>query len=142
MQSFSLGAGLAALAFWGFIASVVVAGIWYDIRKRDAQHETVRRIVESGKPIDDALMDRLLSLGGDKADRLDRTFKITAYILIPIAIGLALLGLIMGMQYPDTKLPLLGVGALVACLGLGFMVAARIARRWYVSEDESTGNHL
>ena len=26
MQSFSLGAGLAALAFWGFIASVVVAG--------------------------------------------------------------------------------------------------------------------
>ena len=48
MQSFSLGAGLAALAFWGFIASVVVAGIWYDIRKRDAQHETVRRIVESG----------------------------------------------------------------------------------------------
>ena len=142
MQSFSLGAGLAALAFWGFIASVVVAGIWYDIRKRDAQHETVRRIIESGKPIDDALMDKLLSLGGDKADRLDRTFKITAYILIPIAVGLALLGLIMGMQYPDTKLPLLGVGVLVGCLGLGFMVAARIARGWYVSEDDSTGNRL
>ena len=29
MQDFTLGAGLAALAFWGFIASVVVAGIWF-----------------------------------------------------------------------------------------------------------------
>ena len=34
MQGLTLGAGLASLAFWGFIASVVVAGIWFDIRKR------------------------------------------------------------------------------------------------------------
>ena len=61
MQSFTLGAGLAALAFWGFIATVVVAGIWYDIRKREAQQETLRRMFESGRPMDDALMDKLLA---------------------------------------------------------------------------------
>ena len=60
MQSFSLGAGLAALAFWGFLASIIVAGIWYDIRKREAQHETVRRLFESGQPIDEALICRPL----------------------------------------------------------------------------------
>ena len=27
-----LGAGLAAMAFWGFIAAVVVGGIWYAVR--------------------------------------------------------------------------------------------------------------
>ena len=42
MQGFRSGAGLAALAFWGFIATVVVAGTWNDILMREAQHETVR----------------------------------------------------------------------------------------------------
>ena len=137
MQGFSMGAGLASLAFWGFIASVVVAGIWFDIRKREAQHETVRRLVESGQPIDEQLMDKLLSLGSGKSDRLDRNFKITGLIMLPTAVGLAVFGLVMGSQYPETQLPLLGVSALVACIGLGFMVAAKVARRWYVSDSES-----
>ncbi|MFC1701251.1 DUF6249 domain-containing protein [Pseudomonadota bacterium] len=140
MQSFTLGAGLAALAFWGFIASVVVAGIWFDIRKREAQHETVRRIVESGKPIDEELMDKLLSLGSGKSDRLDRAFKITGFIMLPAAVGLAIFGMILGTQYPQTQLPLLGASALVGCIGVGFLVTANIARRWYVADNESSSN--
>lgn len=140
MQSFSLGAGLAAMAFWGFIASVVVAGIWFDIRKREAQHETVRRIIESGKPIDEDLMDKLLSLGSGKSDRLDRTFKITGLIMLPIAVGLAIFGLIMGTQFPQTQLPLLGVSALVACIGLGFLVTANVAKRWYMTDIDTSDN--
>lgn len=139
MQSFTLGAGLAALAFWGFIATVVVAGIWYDIRKREAQQETLRRMFESGRPMDDALMDRLLSMGGDKTDRLDRAFKMTGWILLPAAVGLAILGLVLGIQVPDAKLPLLGVSGLVACLGVGFLGAAKMASRWY--EDESKSDY-
>jgi len=140
MQSFTLGAGLAALAFWGFIASVVVAGIWFDIRKREAQHETVRRIVESGKPIDEELMDKLLSLGSGKSDRLDRNFKITGLIMLPTAVGLAIFGLIMGTQFPQTQLPLLGAAALVGCIGLGFLLTANIASRWYTADQESESN--
>ena len=142
MQSFTLGAGLAALAFWGFIAAVVVGGIWYDIRKREAQHETVRRIVESGKPIDEELMDKLLSLGGDKSDRLDRTFKITALIMLPTAVGLAIFGLIMGTQFPETELPLLGAAALVGCIGIGFMVASSVAKRWYTTDSETSSGTI
>ena len=142
MQGFTLGAGLAALAFWGFIAAVVVAGIWYDIRKREAQHETVRRIVESGKPIDEELMDKLLSLGSDKSDRLDRTFKITALIILPTAVGLAIFGLIMGTQFPETKLPLLGAAALAGCIGVGFMVASSVARRWYTADSETSSGTI
>jgi len=140
MQSFTVGAGLAALAFWGFIAAVVVGGIWFDIRKREAQHETVRRIIESGKPIDEALMDKLLSLGSGKSDRLDRNFKVTGLILIPVAVGLAIFGLIMGTQYPQVQLPLLGAAALVTCIGLGFLVTANIAKRWYTADSESSNN--
>ena len=138
MQSFTLGAGLAALAFWGFIAAVVVSGVWFDIRKREAQHETVRRIIESGKPIDDELMDKLLSLGSGKSERLDRAFKITGFIMIPASVGLALFGLIMGTQFPDTELPLLGAAALVGCIGLGFLVLAQIVKRWYLADNETS----
>jgi len=131
MQSFSLGAGLAALAFWGFLASIIVAGIWYDIRKKESQQETVRRLFESGQPIEGPLMDKLLAMGGDQSERLDRTFKLVALILLPAAVGLALLGLVLGSQVPDSRIPLLGVSLLVACLGAGFLVAARVASRWY-----------
>jgi hypothetical protein len=136
MQSFSLGAGLAALAFWGFLASVIVAGIWYDIRKREAQHETVRRLFESGQPIDEELMDKLLSLGGGKSDRLDRSLKLAGLVLLPIAVGMAIFGLILGAQYPESQSPLLGVAALIACMGIGFLVAARIAERWYLAGSD------
>lgn len=142
MQGFSIGAGLAALAFWGFIAAVVVAGIWYDIRKKEAQHETVRRVVESGQKIDAELMDKLLALGGDKIDRLDRGFKVTGMIMLPVAAGLVVLGYALGFRSPEATIPLLGVAGLVACIGLGFLVAARVARRWYQDDEGKSRDRL
>lgn len=142
MQDFSLGAGLAALAFWGFIAAIVVAGIWYDIRKREAQHETIRRLVESGQPLDETLVDKLLSLSGNRAARPDRDFRITGYIVLPAAAGIAILALALGMQFPEWRLPLLGVSGLVACVGLGFLGAARLAARWRDGNDPARINPL
>jgi hypothetical protein len=142
MQAFSLGAGLAALAFWGFIASVVVAGIWFDIRKREAQHETVRRLVESGQPINQELMDKLLELSDGKSKRLDRDFKITGLIMLPVAVGIALFGYILGTAYPQAQLPLLGSAALVGCIGLGFLGVSKIVERWYTADDDSIANQL
>ncbi|MDJ0653854.1 MAG: DUF6249 domain-containing protein [Xanthomonadales bacterium] len=117
-----LGAGLAALAFWGFIAAIVVAGIWYDARKRESHQETLRRMVESGN-VDPELVDRIL--GSD--ENLGRDLRTAGWIVLGTAPGLALLGLILGMEFPDTRLPLLGVSALVLCVGIGLMVAARNA---------------
>lgn len=74
MENIGLGAGLASLAFWGFVATAVVAGVWENIRKRDAQHETVRRLLESGQPINQDLLDKLISATGGAKRRLDRKF--------------------------------------------------------------------
>lgn len=135
MEFSGIGAGLAALAFWGFVAAVVVAGIWYDIRKREAQHETVRRLIESGQPIDQELMEKLslVADGGDK--RHDQDFRLTGLWLLPIAVGLAVFGLILGTQNSEALAPLLGVSAMLACMGIGFLIAAKIAGRWYVNSD-------
>ena len=71
-------AGLGALGFWIFIAAVVVAGIWYDARRKESQQETLRRVVESGREIDPAVIDRVI--GTTDAAEVARNLRIGAYI--------------------------------------------------------------
>jgi RNA polymerase sigma-70 factor (ECF subfamily) len=67
-----LGAGLAAMSFWLFIAAVVVGGIWYAIREKEAQHETLRRMIDSGKDLDEETISRVFK----ENSRPDRDLKI------------------------------------------------------------------
>jgi hypothetical protein len=129
MQEISYGAGLAALGFWLFIAAIVAAGIWESIRKRESQHETLRRIIESGQPIDADLTDKLLSLSGGN-QQLDRDLKVGGVIMLFIAPGLLLMGWIMSI-YLNPKIfgALLGVSALVLCIGVGLLAAGTLAAR-------------
>lgn len=142
MDHIGLGAGLAALAFWGFVAAVSVAGIWDGVRKREAQHETLRRLAESGQPIDKEVMDKLLLLNSGKAKRYDIDFKVTALWILPVAAGLAIMALILGIGVPQAKMPVLGAAALLACLGIGFLVASKIAARWNREDDDSERDQL
>jgi hypothetical protein len=139
MENFELGlgVGLAALAFWGFVATCVVAGVWNGIRKRDAQHETVRRLIESGQPLDQELMEKLSLVGDGGTKRHDRDFYVTGLWLLPSAVGLAVFALVLGELEPDAVPPILGASALVACIGIGALVAGRIAARWYAADGAS-----
>lgn len=121
--------GLAALGFWLFIAAVSVAGIWDGIRKREAEHETLRRIIESGKKPDQQLMDKLL--GHNKAP--ERDLKVGGLITMSVAPGLVVLGWLVG---EDALMPLLGVAGLVACIGMGLLVAANFMKKAH--QDESS----
>lgn len=118
-----LGAGLSALAFWGFIAAVVVGGMWYSVREREARHESLRRIIESGQAVDEALIDKIF--GGNR--RLDRDLKIAGMIVIFVAPGFAVMGWFIGSRFEPWLMPLLGVAALVAFVGVGLLVASKIA---------------
>ena len=137
MENMGLGAGLAAMAFWIFIAAVVVAGIWDGIRKREAEHETLRRMLESGKPMDQELMAQVL--GGDK--RLDIDLKAAGLITLFVAPGLALLGWFLSLLNAKVLLPLLGVSALVGFVGIGLLVASKSVERSYRAERASSPGH-
>jgi len=125
----AVGAGIGAAAFWLFIAAAVVAGVWQNVRKRDAQHETLRRVIESGQPFDQAFLDKLVLLMGGAEKHLDRDLKLAGLILLFVAPGLAVLGIFIGQNQPDALLPLLGVGVLVGLLSIGLLVAAKIIAR-------------
>ncbi len=141
MGDLGIGAGLGVLAFWGFIAATVLGGMWYGIREREAQHETLRRIIESGHPIDNALVDKLLSLTGGGNKYLARNLKVFGLVTLSVAPGLAVFGWIMAREFADVLLPImLAVSALVGCIAIGLLVASYVVGRWYSEEDRAAPN--
>lgn len=123
------GAGVAAIGFWLFLAAIVVAGMWYDIRKRESQQRTLRSILESGQQIDEELIDKLLSAGSGGRAQLARELMVWGIVVLSIAPGLAVLGWFIALQYAPALYPVLGAAALVGFIGIGLVVAARIAGR-------------
>jgi len=126
--------GLAAFGFWMFVAAAVVAGVWDGIRKREAEHETLRRILESGKQPDQQLMDKLV--GQNKEP--ERDLKVAGLIVIFVAPGLAVMGLFLGTLNSNALTALLGVSLLVAFVGLGLLAAANYMKK--SREDDSSDN--
>ncbi|MBL29458.1 MAG: hypothetical protein CMM50_18155 [Rhodospirillaceae bacterium] len=123
MQGISVGAGLAAIGFWAFVAAVVVAAIVSETRKREAQHETLRRMIESGQPIDSTVMDKLLALSGS-GSHFGPGMRAAGLIAFFAGIGLGLLGWLIGAGYEGWLYPILGTAALVICVGIGLMAAS------------------
>jgi hypothetical protein len=142
MGDLGMGAGLAALAFWGFVAVAVVATTWSSIRKRDAQHETLRRLIESGQPMDGELVNELLKMGESGSGRPDRDFKVTALWMLPVSAGLAVFAPILGLLAAEAFIPLIGAAALCACMGVGWLIAAKITSRWYTEDADPARNQL
>ena len=128
-----LAAGMAAAAFWVFIASCVIGGIWYSIREKEAQHETLRRIIESGKDVDAELVDRVMNDGGKSKGDLKTAGLITLFA----APGLAVLGYVLEIVSDNDRIftIMLGVGGLVFCVAIGILVAAKVSER-----DEAARN--
>ena len=123
-------AGLGALGFWLFIGAIVVAGIWFDVRRRESEQETLRRVVESGQTIDSAVIDKLLKVGGGQS-RTDRDLKVSGLIVISLAPGIAILGWFLAKLQPEVMSVMLGVAILLGLLGIGLLVAGKVAERWY-----------
>ena len=125
----SAAAGLGALGFWLFIAVVVGGGIWYDAKRKEIQQETLRRIVESGKHIYPAVIDRVV--GTSDAKELERDLKIGALIVLAAAPGLFVFSLFLGMISPEARMAVMGASGLVAFIGGGLLMASRLVERRY-----------
>lgn len=130
----SLGVGLASLAFWGFVASAIVSGIWYSIREKQAQHETLRQIIASGKDVDADIIDRVMSDGG----KSETDLKVGGYITMSVAPGLILLGYVLKVASNNDQILtiLAGVAGLVFFVAIGLLVAARVVERGNAESNE------
>ena len=128
---------IGMFGFWMFIAAIVVAGIWYDAKQKETKQETLRRIVESGRDIDPEVLGRNVAcadqpcLFGERCRNTARDLRIGAYITLGVAPGLFLFSLFLGMINEEARFAIMGVSALVACIGGGLLGAARLVERRY-----------
>jgi hypothetical protein len=128
MDLSSLGGGLVAFAFWGFLAAVVVGGQWYAIREKEMKQETLRQIVRSGQPIEQETIDRIL--GDDANNNVERDLRIGGIVCFMTSPGLFIFALFLRMVDVKAFYALTGVAGLVLCVAIGLLLAARyVARR-------------
>ncbi|MEQ8247843.1 MAG: hypothetical protein RID42_09175 [Alphaproteobacteria bacterium] len=130
MNGMGLGAGLGAIGFWGFVAAVVVAAIWYYRGKYESQQETMRRMLESNKPVDPVLTEKLLAANVGGNQFLDRDLMVAGIVVFSVAPGVAVLGWVLTVLAPEILYPLLGAAAVLVSIGIGLFVAGKIAKRY------------
>jgi hypothetical protein len=124
---------IAVVAFWLFLAIVSVAGMMYDYRKKRLTVDTLRQAIEHGAQIDPAVLDRLLAqqkFVDAQEHALDpRLLKIGGIITVAAGIGLLPLALFIGQVKEVARFPIMGVGTLAICVGIGLLISARVLAR-------------
>jgi len=130
----SLEGTIVAVAFWIFLTVSAVAGMRYEFRKRQLAMESLRAAIERGQPLEPEVVAKLLSRRNepetDRPEDLAPYLKIGGIITAAAGIGVVIAGLFIGAQFPVAKLPMLGAGVLVVCVGAGLLLAAGAVGRY------------
>ncbi len=135
----SLPSAIVAVAFWLFLAVSAVAGMKYDLRKRQLAMESLRAAIERGQPLEPAVVEKILARhsapGTDSPQDLQPYLQIGGIITIAGGIGVLIAAFFVGLQFPVAKLPMLGAGALAACIGVGLLLAGKTLGRYRPRRD-------
>jgi hypothetical protein len=122
-----VAAAMAQLAFWGFIAVVVVAGVWREVATRRESEMTIRLAIEKGQQLDPATIDKLL--GPNRKRRSADGLMVAGGVTLATGLGLPIMGYFIGRGGDaDAFYPLLGVGSLVSLIGVALLVLSVILR--------------
>jgi hypothetical protein len=127
MQHF--GPFSVAIAFWVFLTVAAVAGIVADYKKRGLALAPLRAAIEHGQQLDPAVVERLMA-PEQRGEGLNALYlKVGGIVTIAAGIGVALLSFFLAQVAPVALYPVLGGGIVAVCVGLGLVVAARVAER-------------
>ena len=127
MQHF--GPFSVAIAFWVFLTVAAVAGIVADYKKRQLALAPLRAAIERGQQLDPAVVERLMA-PEPRGEGLNALYlKVGGIVTIAAGIGVALLSFLLAKVAPVALYPVLGGGIVAVCVGLGLVVAARVAER-------------
>lgn len=125
-----LGPFSVAVAFWLFIAVAAVAGIIADYKKRQLALEPLRAAIERGQQLDPSLVERLMAPDPHATGLNPLYLRVGGVITVSAGVGVAILSFFLTQIEPIAFYPVLGGGLVVICVGVGLVVAARVAERY------------
>jgi hypothetical protein len=128
-------AGIIGAAFWLFIASIVLGGMWYAHAQNREIQKTIRLALEKDIPLDDALMGKLaIRQSGNPAD-----YYIGGYVCLAVCLGLPILGYFVGLIAPEAFYPIAGAGILIGLVGISLILGGKLLDRR--EKAVHSGNH-
>jgi hypothetical protein len=119
-----------AIALFVFLAIATVAGVVGEYKKRQLALAALRAAIERGQNLDPALVDRLIAPEprGETLNPLH--LRVGGIMTIASGIGVGGLSFFNTLLGPFGRLPLLGLGCIALCVGVGLLIAARVAERY------------
>jgi hypothetical protein len=117
------------IAFWSFVAIVVVAGILYAYARDREIQKTIRFAIEKGAQIDAALVDKIMAGKGKSGKPED--YYLGGILCIATGLGLPILVYFLGRIEQEAFFPLTGVGILVLLIGLSLIICGNRASLFY-----------
>jgi hypothetical protein len=127
MQHF--GPFAVGIACFVFLAVAAVAGIVADYKKRALALEPLRAAIERGQQLDPAVVERLMAPESHEGRLNALSLKVGGIVTVATGIGVALLSFFLSQVAPVALYPVLGGGIVAVCVGLGLVIAARVAER-------------
>jgi hypothetical protein len=135
-----IGPFAVGIAMFAFLAVAAVAGIIADYKKRQIVLEPLRAAIERGQPLDPAVVERLMAPQPREQDTLNPIYlKVGGIITIAAGIGVAILGYFIGLVEALAFYPVLGLGLVAVCVGVGLMIAAGAVER-HAHASNKSGN--
>jgi hypothetical protein len=132
---FAYGPALIGVAFWIFVAIVVLASIWYAFARNRETQKTIRLAIEKGMQLDPALIDKLIIRKSGKPE----DYYVGGFICLAVGIGLPILGFFIGRIESEAFFPIVGAGILVGLIGISLVMCGMLVGRR--ERASKTGNH-
>jgi hypothetical protein len=114
---------LVPLGFFAMIAAIVVLPGYFRSQERQRFADAMRLAIEKGQPLPPEVIDAMTGevRRGRGPSSPDRDLR-TGVIWLAVALGIAALGLMLGMEEPDATYPIMAMAALPGFIGLAFIV--------------------
>ncbi len=120
-----------AIAFWAFVLGVVITGVVADYKKRRVAMDVVRVAIERSQELTPELVEKLVGHTGGHEPVRPENLMIGGVIVLAAGVGFAILGGVFSQMGPAAwaMWPILGGAAIVLCVGIGLVIAARLVSR-------------
>jgi Na+/H+ antiporter NhaD/arsenite permease-like protein len=117
---------LIPLTFFAMIAAIVIGPRYLKSLERRKMADTLRAAIDKGQPLPPEVIN-LLTADARPPASPQRDLR-RGVILVAVALGLVVMGLVVGQGEPDATYPMIGVAAIPGFLGLALIAIARLGK--------------
>ena len=116
-----MGSALVGVAFWAWLAAVVIAGEIGETKRRRADLDLIRFTIEKGQPLSAELIQQLFA-------KPATPLLIGGIVTLAAGFGLVIFSLFLARNNPRSGWIVAGGGMIAICVGTGLVISYRLVR--------------